>query len=1112
MFLKKCFNEEFILQWDSYFTCKVPPIILMKKIPSFFNAFSLLKVFILLLFVGFFQPMHAQFAPNFNPITRYLQSETKYFKIIYPPNLKNQALLLTQKADNIYQKLQKKYPNPYNKKILVVLRSSTLYPNGYFTIVPIPHLVLFVAPFDSETITSMVENETQLLFTHELTHFLSLNKIDGFFGNLSLFFFNRTIFTGFLPRFFIEGIAVFEESSGGLGRLNDPFFQAAWLSDLYRSPSKVSMAFVEGGDDFYPYGTKPYLYGGWFVNYLANRYGTKKLFEFYHQTSVYFPFGFPLLYETIFSNPLAKDWQLWQEQFFGEKINSEKPKTPPNKKIIKLKRLTKDGGRKQSLRLANNTLYYIRNHSKDQKSLFQIHRSKKKKIFSSLFQSDALTAFSAPTFSSNKTHLAFLKSINTPYRQIKNTLFLAEGQKHSSQKNATLHWSVRKENRSKKFSNATDLAFAPFLPSKKNNDASDLSKETKKPQNIQGLYSIHSEGLETSLKFHHFQKKRGTLKLSEFSNQTLLKPNAHFTYLKVASSQKFLAVVARERRSPYKTIIAVFDRATLHKGDIAKNTKGFLIDFGVRAMQPSFDEKNQFLYLTLHFKKSPASSPKIKSIQGGKAIGIYRLNLKNNSISLVAKSAHPALRLSSPQGNEKGVYALAHHPKGIDVVFIEKKHFGSSFTLDSFTTPKSLSPLSLPTSAQVNDMPVNLFKGESQKIDASFISKPLGNPLFEANYTTGFFNIFLTTTQVGYHFEWVSTPLFFNQILFTIAQSFQVALPIYKLSLTTTAFPYQALKMSVGKEPTSIKRRAVLDYVNIKHKYTFYKNNFYFETQEELALGVQTAYRNKTPVNYPTDVLLKAYNPFDVFFPTEPSNLVVKDALYTLGGLHINGGFYQKLSYPIKPEKAFFLATSLISYRAIGFETNGLSAFEYLFSNYISQHYAVSTSAGVSQKLFFKNTFLNVHLTGIFTFSFLNNQFKNGKNLSLNVTSPLRALSSIPYSSIGLYSLSDYPNKGGEGFRFSAEITQKLFSIYLANAYYLPFYLDSLWTSFSIKTSKLYQNFFKNNASPLATELKISLLLKTKLGYHVNTLLSVDYYYNLLQNQHLFAYNFSYNF
>ncbi|MDD7014230.1 MAG: hypothetical protein PUI24_04515 [Spirochaetales bacterium] len=289
------------------------------------------KKFILFLLVLFSSGIFASGGLMSGGKKRY-KITTKYFDIIYCELTEESALKLSKQCDEIYEKIcsdffckegawneSRRVPQ-FRMTVSVVPASETF--NAYFTNFPKNHIVLFdTLPEDSLNVFSDSLTGT---FVHELTHAVTTNtsgKALRTFQNIFGDVYNLGYYL-YMTSFFCEGSAVYEESAGSEGRLNDGFYLHKHLQAKLNG-NFPSYADVTGSRDIVPYDTA-YAFGGPFTQYLADTYGKEKLSQlWFNSTSS--P-GFSLTYKGVFKKTygisVEEAWENFCAQIQVPKVNA----------------------------------------------------------------------------------------------------------------------------------------------------------------------------------------------------------------------------------------------------------------------------------------------------------------------------------------------------------------------------------------------------------------------------------------------------------------------------------------------------------------------------------------------------------------------------------------------------------------------------------------------------------------------------------------------------------------------------------------------------------------------------------------------------------------------
>lgn len=204
--------------------------------------------------------------------------QTEHFDIIYPERGKDCAAIIAANCEAFYIELSELYSLDYDFRLPVTISTTYQGMNAYFSPAPFNHIVVFANK--PETNMDVFANEYLWIFKHELTHAINYNLKNQFWHNLSAVLGDS--YTGGLfanTPFIYEGLAVRTESLGDEGRANDEE-----TLQLIRQ-AKIEGAFpnfaqVQGAMDTTPSLTASYVFGGYFWQWLTEKYGNEKYTEY----------------------------------------------------------------------------------------------------------------------------------------------------------------------------------------------------------------------------------------------------------------------------------------------------------------------------------------------------------------------------------------------------------------------------------------------------------------------------------------------------------------------------------------------------------------------------------------------------------------------------------------------------------------------------------------------------------------------------------------------------------------------------------------------------------------------------------------------------------------
>jgi hypothetical protein len=254
-------------------------------------------------------------AAQFDPALRFRVLSTDHFLVYFHQDEESLARRLGAIAEETWRSLGQPLgvtPPPLTHVILV---DQTELSNGSATPVPFNTIVVTAAwPAGSQFIGN-AEDWLRLVFTHEFTHIVHLDRsagwarlVRGIFGRTPIAFPNL-----FLPAWQIEGLATYEESviSGG-GRLHAGDFSAI-VEEAARSRRFESLDRVTGSLTDWPNGLAPYAYGVGFHAYLAEHYGSDTLAEIAARTAGRVPYTASRVFARIYGKSLGALWREYED-------------------------------------------------------------------------------------------------------------------------------------------------------------------------------------------------------------------------------------------------------------------------------------------------------------------------------------------------------------------------------------------------------------------------------------------------------------------------------------------------------------------------------------------------------------------------------------------------------------------------------------------------------------------------------------------------------------------------------------------------------------------------------------------------------------------------------
>jgi Tol biopolymer transport system component len=272
---------------------------------------GLLILFVILLLSA--TPSLAKFDPAFTWTTL----ETPHFFIHYHQGEEEIAKRAAVIAEDVHDRLVGRIkwdPEGRTHMVLVDARDDT---NGLTTPFPYNHITLFITqPVGEPGFGTIVYEEwMRTLITHEYTHILHLDMVNGIPDYLR-YVLGRLYFPNvYEPVWMTEGLATYEETeqtSGGRGRSPgaEMIIRSAVLEERFPRMSQATTF-----PDFWPAGDVPYLFGESFSRFIAEKYGREKLAEIYVK---YSRNGIPLFVDAngrwVLKERYSDLWEEWHNE------------------------------------------------------------------------------------------------------------------------------------------------------------------------------------------------------------------------------------------------------------------------------------------------------------------------------------------------------------------------------------------------------------------------------------------------------------------------------------------------------------------------------------------------------------------------------------------------------------------------------------------------------------------------------------------------------------------------------------------------------------------------------------------------------------------------------
>ncbi len=247
--------------------------------------------------------------------------ETDHFVIYYWAPLDDVARRVGVVAERAHRTLSPALDHAPDSKTLIFLADDTDSANGFATALPRNAIQLYAT--GPSGFSELDDHDDWLygLVAHEYTHILHLDTMSGL-PNIYNGIFGKTWAPNqIMPRWVIEGIAVYEESKRSAGGRNRGTFFDSYIRIARHTHKDLRLDEVSGNPRQYPRGNAAYVYGSHFMRYIFDRFGDDKLREMSHVSGAFAPpFAVNRQIAKVVGKPFTElydDWRDYLRDHYG---------------------------------------------------------------------------------------------------------------------------------------------------------------------------------------------------------------------------------------------------------------------------------------------------------------------------------------------------------------------------------------------------------------------------------------------------------------------------------------------------------------------------------------------------------------------------------------------------------------------------------------------------------------------------------------------------------------------------------------------------------------------------------------------------------------------------
>ncbi len=288
------------------------------------------------------------------------------FEVSYPEPLALVARRVLAVAERTHQRLSPIFGYQTRQRIQIVLTDEVDTANGNATVVPYNVLRLFVGAPDDLSVLSDFDDWLTILVTHEHAHIAHLDSIGGLPRIVNHIFGKIWAPNALQPRWIIEGMATYLESSETAGgRMRSTQFEM-YMRMAFLEDNLLHFDTFNNRTDYWPHGDVWYLYGSRFVKWLVERHGEgiiEEMTQWYGHRAI--PFSVNRMAKRLTGKTFSELYSLWIEDM--HRHYQEVEAGVRARGIVAGRRLTHHGETVRGLRFASEheLVYYVRDGRSD---------------------------------------------------------------------------------------------------------------------------------------------------------------------------------------------------------------------------------------------------------------------------------------------------------------------------------------------------------------------------------------------------------------------------------------------------------------------------------------------------------------------------------------------------------------------------------------------------------------------------------------------------------------------------------------------------------------------------------------------------------------------------
>jgi Tol biopolymer transport system component len=251
----------------------------------------------------------------------YYSIESEHFIAHYHSGLEGLAERSLELAEKAHETLSPRLEWVPNEKTHIVINDKTDAANGSAGVFGRNVININAMPPEPEGVLGYYNDWLNILILHEYVHILHLDTKSGLAPLLNTIFGKQVNPNQILPRWYIEGIAIYYETDiTGTGRLANSLWDT-WIRMAALEGPFFDLGTFTGSPTHWPFGNTPYLYGSYFIDYIVDKHGEDFIPRFNHiYGSRIIPYSMNQAANEICSQTFDEMWQEWHAHANGKAL------------------------------------------------------------------------------------------------------------------------------------------------------------------------------------------------------------------------------------------------------------------------------------------------------------------------------------------------------------------------------------------------------------------------------------------------------------------------------------------------------------------------------------------------------------------------------------------------------------------------------------------------------------------------------------------------------------------------------------------------------------------------------------------------------------------------